>query len=169
MLGWNKGDIAPHGEGDTLPASREHSNEGWASGWPLRWAAGANQASLSHCLAWQQGFQKHMFLVNKPKEKKTSLEANKGTPSVSQAHQGAGTWRSEPGQRGATAAGVTTLALAGEQAQPARRWSRDMDVGSPWDAVLATLLPAHCANFGKAPLLPGPHLALLLCTIRRLF
>lgn len=93
VLGWNKGDIAPLGQGDTSSASREPSDEAWAPGWPLSWAADANQASLSHCLAWKQGFQKHTFLVNKPEERKTSLEANKGTPSVSQARQGAETWK----------------------------------------------------------------------------
>lgn len=162
MSGWNKGSIAPLGQGDTIPTSREHSDEAWAPGRPLCWPADANQASLSHCLAWKQGFQKHTFPVNKPKERKTSLEANKGTPSVSQARQRAGTWKES------RARPETWHSHQGESTAT-QRWSRDTEVGSPGTAVLAALFPAHRANLGKAPSLPGPHLALLMCTMRRLF
>lgn len=90
------------------PASRGYSDEDQAHGWPLTWAADTSQASHSHYLAWKQRLQKHMLLVNKPKERKTSLEANKGSqepgPPGSWDSEGAWgllTWGpSQAGQRG---------------------------------------------------------------------
>lgn len=88
MLEGNKGDIAPVGLRDASTASRGHGDKGQAPGQPLSWAADASQAAHSHHLAWKQGFQKHMLVVNKPKERETSPRLIK--EAVSQALRGAG-------------------------------------------------------------------------------
>lgn len=88
MLEGNKGDTAPVGLRDASAASRGHGDKGQAPGQPLSWAADASQAAHSHHLAWKQGFQKHMLVVNKPKERETSPRLIK--EAVSQALRGAG-------------------------------------------------------------------------------
>lgn len=110
--------------------------------------------------------KKHTFMVNKPKEKKTSREAKK--EPMSQARQGARTQkesRARPERRHRSQGGHTGNSHAREQRQPL---SGDMEIRSPgiesWQRCLA-----HSGNLGKAALLPGPLLAPLTCTMRRLF
>lgn len=93
--------------------------------------------------------KKHTFMVNKPKERKTSREAKEEPRS--QACQGAGTWK-EPAQRGATEASVATLALTGQGADTAT--GGDVKGRSP-EIEAWQCCPARPANVGKAPLPPG--------------
>lgn len=161
VLGWNEGDIAALDLGHTSLAPRGHSDKGWALGCPLTWAADANQASCFHCLAWKQGFQKHTLLVNKPKERKTSLEANKGAhvpgPPGSQDSEGG---PSQAREAPSWPVWPCWLSHPQEQTQPL---GGDVEVRSPgiepWrcGSQLTVLMKAGFCTPSTLPSAPGLH------------